>query len=327
MGLPAAGRGPTSGWPSRWPASPASSCPSASRSTRTSSTTSTSRRTSGPGGRIRASVDKSFVSAWRTIWTADVASLIGAVILYLFTVGAVRGFAFYLGLSTLLDLIISWFFMRPVVARATRSTMCAEHPHRFGLPDDDDVDRGLEAGAQAGHRGGRLSRGRHHRLYRGQNDIDFPKWWHRALVLSTALMLISIASFFTRGLNLGIDFEGGVSWQVAAPGVSVDHARTALGSSAGPGSRSRPSATTSWWRRRRRRRPEVDVGAIHAGQAGRHQHRPTSTSTPSGLRGARRSPRRPSRPWWSSWCSCSSTWPSSWSGRWPSPPSWPWCTT
>ncbi len=92
------------------------------------------------GRTIRASVDKSFVSAWRTIWTADGASLLGAAILYFFTVGAVRGFAFYLGLSTALDLITSWCYMRPVVARATRSKMCAEHPHRFGLPDADDVD-------------------------------------------------------------------------------------------------------------------------------------------------------------------------------------------
>jgi hypothetical protein len=30
--------------------------------------------------------------------------------------------------------------MRPAVARATRSKMCAEHPHRFGLPDAADVD-------------------------------------------------------------------------------------------------------------------------------------------------------------------------------------------
>jgi preprotein translocase subunit SecF len=75
------------------------------------------------------------------------------------------------------------------------------------------------------------------RLYRGQNDINFPIWWRRALVLSAVLMLISIGSFFTRGLNLGIDFVGGVSWQVAAPGVSVAQARNALGSQAGSGTK------------------------------------------------------------------------------------------
>jgi preprotein translocase subunit SecF len=67
------------------------------------------------------------------------------------------------------------------------------------------------------------------RLYRGQNDIDFPKWWRRALIVSAVFMLISVVSFFTRGLNLGIDFVGGVSWQVRAPGVSVTDARSKLG--------------------------------------------------------------------------------------------------
>ncbi len=75
------------------------------------------------------------------------------------------------------------------------------------------------------------------RLYRGQNDINFPKWWRRALVLSAVLMIISISSFFTRGLNLGIDFVGGVSWQVEAPGVSVTQARNAIGSEAGSGTK------------------------------------------------------------------------------------------
>ncbi|HVN49966.1 MAG TPA: protein translocase subunit SecD [Acidimicrobiales bacterium] len=91
------------------------------------------------GRTIRASVDKSFASAWSTIVAADFASIIGAALLYYLTVGAVRGFAFYLGLSTILDLITSYCYMRPAVAIATRSKMCQEHPHRFGLPSPDDV--------------------------------------------------------------------------------------------------------------------------------------------------------------------------------------------
>lgn len=66
------------------------------------------------------------------------------------------------------------------------------------------------------------------RLNRGQTEIDFLKWWRRGLVLSMVLVVISLASLFTRGLNLGIDFEGGVSFEVAAPGVTVAEARTAL---------------------------------------------------------------------------------------------------
>jgi preprotein translocase subunit SecD len=92
------------------------------------------------GRTIRASVDKSFASAWSTILAADGASVLGAALLYYLTVGAVRGFAFYLGLSTVLDLITSYCYMRPAVARATRSKMCQTHPHRFGLPSPDDIE-------------------------------------------------------------------------------------------------------------------------------------------------------------------------------------------
>jgi len=68
------------------------------------------------------------------------------------------------------------------------------------------------------------------RLYRGENDINFVKWWRRGLILSALLIVISVLSLFTRGLNFGIDFEGGVSWEVKAPGVSVVDARSALDS-------------------------------------------------------------------------------------------------
>jgi preprotein translocase subunit SecF len=67
------------------------------------------------------------------------------------------------------------------------------------------------------------------RLYRGENDIAFQKWWRRGLIFSAILIVISVLSLFTRGLNLGIDFEGGVSWEGKAPGVSVTEARSALG--------------------------------------------------------------------------------------------------
>ncbi len=75
------------------------------------------------GRTLRGSAERSFRSAWRTILTADVASLIGALTLWYLTVGSVRGFAFFLALSTLCDLIVSWFFLRPtfvLVARTNR---------------------------------------------------------------------------------------------------------------------------------------------------------------------------------------------------------------
>lgn len=86
------------------------------------------------GRTVRSAVDKSFSSAFGTILKADGASLLGAALLYWLAVGPVRGFAFYLGLSTLLDLISSYFYMRPVVALSTRSKLCRRRPGLFGLP-------------------------------------------------------------------------------------------------------------------------------------------------------------------------------------------------
>jgi preprotein translocase subunit SecF len=65
-------------------------------------------------------------------------------------------------------------------------------------------------------------------LYRGEQDFDFPKMWRKALVASAAIVLVSIGSLVFRGLNLGIEFEGGTSWEVLAPDVSVSEARDSL---------------------------------------------------------------------------------------------------
>ena len=67
------------------------------------------------GRSIRTSVDRGFKSAWRTVLAADFVSLLAAVLLYLIAVGSVRGFAFFLGLSTLMDIGFTWYFTRPLV--------------------------------------------------------------------------------------------------------------------------------------------------------------------------------------------------------------------
>ena len=78
------------------------------------------------GKTVRSSVDYAFKKAWHTIVAADVASLIGAGLLFWLTVGAVRGFAFFLGLSTMLDLITAYYFKRPMVALLARSRFLTE---------------------------------------------------------------------------------------------------------------------------------------------------------------------------------------------------------
>ena len=82
----------------------------------------------------RSAVDRAFPVAFSTIVKADMASLIGAALLYFLTTGAVRGFAFYLGIATLLDLVATYFFMRPAVKAITRSDSFDENPGRWGVP-------------------------------------------------------------------------------------------------------------------------------------------------------------------------------------------------
>ena len=65
-------------------------------------------------------------------------------------------------------------------------------------------------------------------LYRGEQQIDFPRLWQRALIGSLVVVVVSVASFGIRGIDLGIEFEGGTAWEVPAPGVSVAEARDAL---------------------------------------------------------------------------------------------------
>ncbi len=78
------------------------------------------------GRTIRSSVDKGFQSAFRTVLAADAVSLLGAVILYQFSIGPVQGFALFLGISTLLDVFVTYFFTRPFVILLGRSRSGSE---------------------------------------------------------------------------------------------------------------------------------------------------------------------------------------------------------
>jgi preprotein translocase subunit SecD len=80
------------------------------------------------GRTLRSSTERAFSRAFRTILAADISSFIGAFVLWWLTVGSVRGFAFFLGLSTVLDVVVAWFFTRPVVTYLSRSRVFTEAP-------------------------------------------------------------------------------------------------------------------------------------------------------------------------------------------------------
>jgi preprotein translocase subunit SecD len=81
------------------------------------------------GRSLRTAVETGWSRARRTILVADFVSIIAAVLLYFFAVGGVRGFAFTLGLTTLVDLIVVFAFTKPIVTILAKMNFFASgHP-------------------------------------------------------------------------------------------------------------------------------------------------------------------------------------------------------
>ena len=74
------------------------------------------------GRTLKNAAPRSWNATWRTIWAANVVSIIGAVILFMLSVGSVRGFALYLGVTTFCDLVVLYTFTRPLVLLVAMST-------------------------------------------------------------------------------------------------------------------------------------------------------------------------------------------------------------
>ena len=92
------------------------------------------------GKSLRQAADAGWVRARRTLLAADFVSLLAAFVLYWLSVGNVRGFAFALGLTTVVDVIVAFFFTRPIVAIMCRSrwmarggTLTGVSPERLGV--------------------------------------------------------------------------------------------------------------------------------------------------------------------------------------------------
>lgn len=65
-------------------------------------------------------------------------------------------------------------------------------------------------------------------MYRNQTHVPFASLWKRVLFVSVAITVLGIGALFVRGLNLGLEFEGGAAWQLPANGVSIDEARDTM---------------------------------------------------------------------------------------------------
>jgi preprotein translocase subunit SecD len=72
------------------------------------------------GRTLRSAVPRAWVRARRTILSADAVSFLAAAILYVLAIGDVKGFAFTLGMSTVLDLVVVFLFTHPLLAVLSR---------------------------------------------------------------------------------------------------------------------------------------------------------------------------------------------------------------
>jgi preprotein translocase subunit SecD len=68
------------------------------------------------GKSMRIAVESGWVRARNTCLAADAVSLLAAVVLFIFAAGVVKGFAFALGISTLIDLVVFFWFTKPMVS-------------------------------------------------------------------------------------------------------------------------------------------------------------------------------------------------------------------
>ena len=66
------------------------------------------------------------------------------------------------------------------------------------------------------------------RMYRNETSVPFAKLWKPVGLCSLLVLIISVSSLGFRGLNLGLEFEGGGAWEVEASGIEVEQVRNAL---------------------------------------------------------------------------------------------------
>ncbi|MET7995345.1 protein translocase subunit SecD [Amycolatopsis sp. NPDC005232] len=86
------------------------------------------------GRTFRSAVPRGWARARRTILASDAVSFLAAAILYVIAVGDVQGFAFTLGMSTVLDLVVVYLVTHPVVAMvSTSKSAFLSNPRNLGL--------------------------------------------------------------------------------------------------------------------------------------------------------------------------------------------------
>jgi preprotein translocase subunit SecD len=85
------------------------------------------------GRSLRVACDTGWVRARRTLLAADFVSILAAAVLYFLSVGSVRGFAFVLGMTTIIDLVVAFLFTHPLVVLLGRNSWMQRGSRWTGL--------------------------------------------------------------------------------------------------------------------------------------------------------------------------------------------------
>nr|WP_246228110.1 protein translocase subunit SecD [Propioniciclava coleopterorum] len=78
------------------------------------------------GRSLRTAIETGWIGSRKTILIADAVSLLSAAVLFILAIGSVKGFAFTLGLTTLIDIAIVFWFTKPMVTLLGRTRYFGE---------------------------------------------------------------------------------------------------------------------------------------------------------------------------------------------------------
>ena len=195
------------------------------------------------GRSLRTAVETGWQRAKQTILIADAVSMLSAVILFILAIGSVKGFAFTLGLTTVIDVLVVFMFTKPLMTLLARTKFFGGGHRLSGL---DPGHLGVQGSARCS---GPAALGRHdgrgqqregrlmsrfssltHRLYTGEISYDFIGRRRRWYLLSAILLTVSLLALLVRGLDFGIEFEGGADFRAPTQvnAQTVDDMRAAL---------------------------------------------------------------------------------------------------
>jgi SecD/SecF fusion protein len=155
---------------------------------------------------IGAALSAGFQRAWSAIADSNVTTLIAAILLFFFAAGAVRGFGVTLTIGVLVSMFSALVVTRVLLELLMQIKSVQERPGLMGM----NVGRRLQEWLKTS----------------GLNLFARPNRW---LVISGILIVVAVAGIVARGLNFGIEFQGGrlVEFSTTEP-VDIDQLRQDL---------------------------------------------------------------------------------------------------